>query len=81
MGTDCKSALSGQLRLQKAESESNGVKPELIINKDANLSKPLQNGGFEIKTYQNNTVIDNTAVKKPQLPRKAPPAKNDPTII
>jgi hypothetical protein len=66
--------------LQKAESESNGVKPGLIINKDASLSKPLQNGGFDIKTYQNNTAIDNTAVAKPEILKKAV-VKEDPNMM
>jgi hypothetical protein len=60
--------LTKQLRLQKAISEGAGAKPELIINESANLSKPLQNGGFDIKTYSaSGTVIENTAVPKPKI--------------
>ncbi|WP_026706154.1 RHS repeat-associated core domain-containing protein [Flavobacterium soli] len=68
-------SLTRQLRLQKAESEANGVKPELIINQTAKLTEPLKKAGFEIKTYEstNTTIIDNTAVKKPVLPKAVTP--------
>ncbi|MCO6174098.1 putative toxin, partial [Flavobacterium sp. NRK F10] len=66
-----KQSLTRQLRLQREISNENGVKPELIINKDAKLSEPLQNGGFDIKTYEAITpVIESTGVKKPDLPRR-----------
>jgi RHS repeat-associated protein len=48
-------ALTRQLRLQKSHSEGNGFKPELIINKEAKLTKPLQEAGFDIKLYQTVT--------------------------
>lgn len=72
-----KQSLTKQLRLQKALSESNGAKPELIINKGAKITKPLQNGGFDIKTYSTNTgtAIDNTSVSKPKPPKKTTPSK------
>jgi hypothetical protein len=68
--------LTRQLRTQKEISNENGVKPELMINQGAKLSKPLQNGGFDIKTYNNSTIVtppvrDNTNIPKPQLPRRA----------
>lgn len=61
-------SLTKQLRLQKAISEGAGAKPELVINKSASLSKPLQKAGFDIKTYSTSgTVIENTAVPKPEI--------------
>ena len=63
-----KQSLTEQLRLQKNISEGNGIKPELIINEGAKLSKPLQKAGFDIKTYNvSGTAIDNTAVPKPKV--------------
>jgi RHS repeat-associated protein len=65
-----KQSLTEQLRLQKAISEGNGLKPELIINQGAKMSKPLQNAGFDIKTYgTTGTVIESTGVPKPNMSR------------
>ncbi|MGH2667492.1 putative toxin, partial [Flavobacterium sp.] len=74
-------SLTRQLRLQKAESESNGVKPELIINQSAKLSEPLKKAGFEIKTYQNNTVIESTGTSRRPLPLPEPKPKTDPNML
>jgi hypothetical protein len=60
--------LTKQLRLQRAISEGAGAKPELIINESANLSKPLQNAGFDIKTYSSaGTTTESTNVAKPKM--------------
>jgi hypothetical protein len=60
--------LTRQLRLQKEFSNGNGFKPELIINESARLSKPLQNAGFDIKTYgTTGTTIESTGVAKPKI--------------
>lgn len=64
-------SLTRQLRLQREISNESGVKPELIINQGAKLTKPLKEGGFDIKTYEAITpVIENTKVNKPELPRR-----------
>ncbi|CAM1348691.1 putative toxin [Tenacibaculum ascidiaceicola] len=70
-----KQSLTRQLRLQQEVSKGSGVKPELIINKGAKLSKPLQNAGFDIKTYQVIPGVkkDNTNIplkKSKTLPTK-----------
>ncbi len=44
-------SLTKQLRLQERFSNSNGFKPELIINDLALLTKPLIHSSFNIKTY------------------------------
>ena len=70
-----KQSLTEQLRLQKEISTGNGAKPELIINQGAKLSKPLQNAGFDIKTYQQATPVkDNTNIPLPQLPKSLTPS-------
>jgi RHS repeat-associated protein len=67
-------SLTRQLRVQKEISNEYGLKPELIINEGARLSKPLENAGFDIKTYKMLTpAIDNTGISRPQLPRRAAP--------
>jgi hypothetical protein len=43
--------LTRQLRIQKEYSNKNGYQPELIINKEAKLSQPLKDAGFDIKPY------------------------------
>ncbi|MDR1199209.1 MAG: hypothetical protein LBK94_09420 [Prevotellaceae bacterium] len=66
-------SLTRQLRIQKEISNSNGEKPQLHINKEANLSKPLQNADFEITNYnvtspigiQDNTKINISIVTSP----------------
>lgn len=60
--------LSKQLRLQEKISNENGTKSLLHINKDATITKPVQNS-FEISTYGNSSVIvpDNTRVATPVL--------------
>ncbi len=64
-------ALTEQLRLQKEISTGKGVKPELIINKAAKLTKPLQNAGFDIKTYTTlGIVLDKAKVSKPKVEHK-----------
>ncbi|WP_281323488.1 DUF6443 domain-containing protein [Flavobacterium aestivum] len=74
-------SLTEQLRLQKSISEGNGVKPELIINQSAKISKPLQKAGFDIKTYNvSGTAIDNTAVPKPKTMTPVYSMDKDPTI-
>jgi len=45
-------SLTKQLRIQENISNSNGLKPELIINSSAKLSAPLKGSSFEINTYQ-----------------------------
>ncbi|MDH6310684.1 RHS repeat-associated protein [Dysgonomonas sp. PFB1-18] len=54
--------LSRQLRLQEKLSNENGKKPILHINKDAKLTKPLQNS-FERSTYGNSSVISSGNIK------------------
>ncbi|MFY7937691.1 MAG: putative toxin, partial [Flavobacterium sp.] len=55
-------SLTRQLRAQKKISNDNGFKPELIINKDANISNPVKTS-FEIKYYNIPIApIDNTTV-------------------
>ena len=44
-------SLTKQLRLQERFSNSHGLKPELIINEEAYLTRPLIHSSFEIKTY------------------------------
>ena len=57
-------SLTRQLRLQKSHSNSNGKDPGLIINKDAKISEPLRNGGFDIQYYTPApTKVDNTGVQ------------------
>jgi RHS repeat-associated protein len=81
-----KQSLTRQLRTQREISNENGVKPELIINNGAKLSTPLKNGGFDIKTYNNSTIIspatqDNTTVPKPELPRRIQPSTPEPKPV
>ena len=52
-------SLSKQLRLQERFSNSHGYKPELIINQEAHLSRPLLHSSFEIKTYMFITIQGN----------------------
>ncbi|PWV45379.1 hypothetical protein [Chitinophaga sp. S165] len=53
-----------QLRGQETISKGNGFRPELRINKDAKISKPLQNSSFDIITYGvAPPVIDNTIIR------------------
>ncbi|MDB9384708.1 putative toxin [Nodularia spumigena CS-584] len=78
-------SLTRQLRTQRQISNEKGVKPELIINKAAKLSKPLEEGGFDIKTYNNSTIVptvrDNTNIPKPQLPKPVQPnQENKPSV-
>jgi hypothetical protein len=61
-------------------SNDNGEDPELLINKGAKISKPLQKSTFDIKTYENEpitlkpdatkTVI--TPIKPPEPPPPPP---------
>ena len=55
-------SLTKQLRAQEKYSNDNGLKPELIINESAKLSKNLENSTFDIKAYEQMTPIDNTRV-------------------
>jgi len=59
--------LTKQLRLQEKFSNNNGLNPELIINKGAELSKPLQNSSFKITKYDVVKPLgaDNTKVVMP----------------
>lgn len=77
---------TSQLRLQRVISNAKGAIPRLIINEGAKLSKNLTNGNYKIDTYvvPPPTVIDNTAVKKPELPKPvmpSPPPPPDPNAI
>jgi RHS repeat-associated protein len=58
--------LTKQLKAQEKISNKNGVRPELIINKSAKISKPLKESSFDIKFYQANPTPtaprDNTNV-------------------
>ena len=57
-------ALTEQLRLQRQVSRDNGVDPILRINRDATLTEPLQNGGFQIEFYSGAGVLEvNSNVK------------------
>jgi Restriction endonuclease fold toxin 7 len=56
-------SLTKQLRLQERFSNSHGLKPELIINEEAYLSRPLKHSSFEIKTY-NFSPVDNKEAKE-----------------
>ncbi len=69
-------SLTRQLKAQEKFSNGNGLKPELIINNGARLSKPLQNSSFDIKTYQilPPAQKDNLSAPKP-LKIIAPPAR------
>ncbi|HWV73974.1 MAG TPA: putative toxin, partial [Pseudosphingobacterium sp.] len=71
-----KQSYTRQLKAQEKISNDNGFKPELIINKDAQISKPLQNSSFDIKLYTPppGGVIDNTGHKVQDLR----PVKVDP---
>ncbi|MBX2954511.1 MAG: hypothetical protein KF846_00040 [Cyclobacteriaceae bacterium] len=68
-------SLTKQLRLQKEFSNQNGLKPELIINEGAKLSKPLQEAGFDIKYYLQPPTVptDATRVAPPVDPSKVQP--------
>jgi RHS repeat-associated protein len=77
---------TSQLRLQRVISNAKGAIPRLIINEGAKLSKNLTNGNYKIDTYvvPPTTVIDNTAVQKPELPKRvmpSPPPPPDPNAI
>lgn len=52
-------SLSRQLRIQERFSNNHGLKPLLIINEGAHLSRPLLHSSFEIKTYNFDQVILN----------------------
>lgn len=53
----------------------------MIINKSANLTKPLLKGGFDIKTYSSaTTVIENTGVPKPKTTTPVYSMAKDPNI-
>lgn len=63
-----KQSYTRQLRLQEKISNENGKNPLLHINKDAQISKPLQNSSFDISTYGSTPVIqDNTKVITPPI--------------
>jgi hypothetical protein len=66
-------SLTKQLRLQEAFSKGNGLKPELIINEGAKLSKPLTNSTFDIKTYEVAPVVLKTDATK-TVPSNIQPA-------
>lgn len=69
-----KQSLTRQLRLQKEYSNSNDKDPVLRINKDAQITEPLKNGGFEIQYYTPAPVkVDNTSVKPNNKNTTAPP--------
>jgi hypothetical protein len=51
LGEGQKQSLTEQLRAQKELSNDNGTNPRLHINKEASLTKPLQNAGFDITRY------------------------------
>jgi hypothetical protein len=57
-----------QLRIQKEYSTENGQIPKLHINRGANLSKPLQEAGFDVTRYSSGSGLvpsapqDNTKV-------------------
>ncbi|GAB6013054.1 DUF6443 domain-containing protein [Viscerimonas tarda] len=59
-----------QLRIQKEFSTENGQIPQLHINRGANLSKPLQEAGFNVTRYSSGSSPistmpqDNTKVNK-----------------
>ena len=50
-------SLSRQLRLQERFSNSHGLKPLLIINEGAHLTRPLIHSSFEIQTYNFEPVM------------------------
>jgi RHS repeat-associated protein len=63
--------LSRQLRLQQKYSNDNGFNPELIINKGAQISKPLQNSTFDIKYYNSVPPAAKDAINQ-GLPKAKP---------
>jgi RHS repeat-associated protein len=61
-------SLTEQLRAQRQISNENGQMPKLIIRQGAKLSKPLQEGGFEIKYFSAPPVQqDATRVATPMM--------------
>jgi len=67
LGDGQKQSLTEQLRTQKELSNENGTNPRLHINKEAGLTKPLQNAGFDITKYSfiPPTQNNNTQTQKP----------------
>jgi hypothetical protein len=53
-----KQGFTEQLRLQKEVSNSQGENPILRINKDASLTKPLKNSGYDIQPYSNSPILN-----------------------
>ena len=71
-------ARTKQLRVQEKYSNNNGENPELLINKDAKISKPLQNSTFDIKTYQTAPVTLQPDATKTVITPIAQPAPQSP---
>ena len=59
-----------QLKAQEKISNSNGLNPELLINKSAKVSKPLKNSTFDIKYYMPAPLVPK---QEPILPPLAQP--------
>ncbi|MEI6697265.1 MAG: putative toxin [Bacteroidota bacterium] len=51
LGEGLKQSFTKQLRLQEKISNDNGQNPILRINKEAGVTKPLENSSFEIQKY------------------------------
>jgi len=51
-------SLTKQLRLQREVAKDFGIDPILKINKDANLTKPLLEGGFQIEFYSQFGILE-----------------------
>ena len=51
LGEGQKQSLTKQLRIDEKYSNDNGQSPVLRINKEAGLTKPLENSSFEIQRY------------------------------
>ncbi len=86
-------SLTKQLRAQRQISNENGVQPKLIIRKGVNLSKPLQEGGFDIEFFNVPPLVPADAthilrldptliLEKFQIEReKSNPCYNNPNCI
>ena len=65
LGDGQKQSLTEQLKTQKQVSNENGQNPQLHISKEAGLTKPLKNAGFDITRFSVVPPAEKNNTQKP----------------
>jgi len=65
LGENQKQSLTEQLKTQKQVSNENGQNPQLHISKEAGLTKPLKNAGFDITRFSVVPPAEKNNTQKP----------------